>query len=84
MSGYLVSEGDRQQPAVRATKYSTRNISSTSAVSSTNFRSILIFASCFVGTCNILVYIGEFLLGGVLFLSSIMVSVGIYTLDGEF
>ena len=26
----------------------------TSAVSSTNFRSILIFASCVVGTCNIL------------------------------
>ena len=29
-------------------------ISRTSAVSSTNFRSILIFASCVVGTCNIL------------------------------
>ena len=31
-----------------------KNISRTSAVSSTNFRSILIFASCVVGTCNIL------------------------------
>ena len=30
------------------------NIPSTSAVSSTNFGSILIFASCVVGTCNIL------------------------------
>ena len=30
------------------------NISRTSAVSSTNFGSILIFASCVVGTCNIL------------------------------
>ena len=31
-----------------------KNISRTSAVSWTNFRSILIFASCVVGTCNIL------------------------------
>ena len=30
-----------------------KNISRTSAVSSTNFWSILIFASCVVGTCNI-------------------------------
>ena len=29
-----------------------KNISRTSAVSSTNFGSILIFASCVVGTCN--------------------------------
>ena len=56
----------------------------TSAVSSTNFRSILIFASCVVGTCNMLYYMGEFLLGGVLFSSTKMVSVGIYTLGGEF
>ena len=41
-------------------KFSTRytyfieNISRTSAVSSTNIRSIFIFASCVVGTCNIL------------------------------
>ena len=35
------------------------NISGTSAVSSTNFGSILIFASCVVGTCKIL-YVGEF------------------------
>ena len=31
-----------------------KNISRTSAVSSTNFRSIVVFASCVVGTCNIL------------------------------
>ena len=31
-----------------------KNILRTSAVSSTNFGSILIFASCVVGTCNIL------------------------------
>ena len=31
-----------------------KHISRTSAVSSTNFGSILIFASCVVGTCNIL------------------------------
>ena len=41
-----------------------KNISRTSAVSSKNFRSIFIFASCVVGTCNI----GEFSLGGVLFI----------------
>ena len=35
-------------------------------MSSTNFRSILIFASCVVGTRNIL-YVGDFILGGVLF-----------------
>ena len=34
--------------------YFIKNILRTSAVSSTNFRSILIFASCVVGTCNIL------------------------------
>ena len=34
--------------------YFIKNISRTSAVSSTNFRSILIFARCVVGTCNIL------------------------------
>ena len=33
--------------------YFINNFSRTSAVSSTNFRSILIFASCVVGTCNI-------------------------------
>ena len=36
-------------------------------MSSTNFRSILTLVSCVVGTCNILVYMGEFFLGGVLF-----------------
>ena len=36
--------------------YFITNISRTSAVSSTNFRSILIFASCVVGTRNILLY----------------------------
>ena len=37
-------------------------------MSSTNFRSILTFASCIVGTCNMLDYMGEFsLVGGVLF-----------------
>ena len=36
-------------------------------MSSTNFRSILIFASCVVGTCNILDYTGEFFfIGGAL------------------
>ena len=34
---------------------------------STNFRLILIFASCVVGTRNIIDYMGEFLLGGVPF-----------------
>ena len=34
--------------------YIIKNISRTSAVSSTNFGSILIFASCVGGTCNIL------------------------------
>ena len=34
----------------------------TPAVSSTNFGSILIVASCVVGTCNILDYMGEFFL----------------------
>ena len=52
-------------------------------MSSTNFRSKLIFESCVVGTCNIL-YIGKFLLGGSYFLFTIMISVGIYTLGGEF
>ena len=40
------------------------HISRTSAVSSTNFGSILIFASCVVGTCNILDYVGEFFHNG--------------------
>ena len=31
-------------------------------MSSTNLGSILIFASCVVGTCNIQYYVGEFLL----------------------
>ena len=71
-------------------------ISRTSAVSSTNFGSILIFASCVVGTCNILpgVWVGCLLMGGVLFFclnknvyilffsTTIMVGVGI-TLGGE-
>ena len=34
--------------------YFIKHISRTSAVSSTNFRSILIFVGCVVGTCNIL------------------------------
>ena len=39
----------------------------TSAVSSTNFGSILVFASCVVGTCNILrMWVSFFLMGGVL------------------
>ena len=37
-----------------AVVYLIKNISRTSVVSSANFRSILIFASCVVGTCNIL------------------------------
>ena len=41
-----------------------KNISRTSAVSSTNFWSILIFASCVVGTCNTLGYVGEFFHNG--------------------
>ena len=56
-------------------------------MSSTNFRSILIFASCVVGTCNVLVQyidLDEFLFGGSYFWSTIMVSVGIFTLGGEF
>ena len=53
-------------------------------MSSTNFRSILIFASCVVGTCNIDYYMGGFLLGGFLFsvhyIYNGRLSVGIYTL----
>ena len=59
-----------------------KNVLRTSAVSSTNFRSILIFASCVVGTCNILyrwVFIGR----GPIF-CIIMVSVGIFTLGVNF
>ena len=61
-------------------------------MSSTNIGSILIFTSCVVGTCNILCGV-SFLLRGVLFLNIyiyvllfpiVMVSVGIYTLGGEF
>ena len=63
-----------------------KNIPRTSAVSSTNFRSILIFASCVVGTCNTLDYMGDFLLGGVTFFVHyrLMVSDGILTVGGEF
>ena len=63
--------------------YFITNILRTSAVNSTSFGSILIFASCVVGTCNILygwVYYWE----GSYFLSTIMVSIGIFTLGGEF
>ena len=52
-------------------------------MSSTNFRSILIFASCVVGTCNIQ-YIDEFLFGGSYFWSTIMVSVVIQLIDRKF
>ena len=52
-------------------------------MSSTNFRSILIFASCVVGTRNIL-YGLSFYWEESFFLFTIMVSVGIYTLGGEF
>ena len=54
-------------------------------MSSTNLRSILIFASCVVGTCNIL-YGWVFYWEGSYFLStrSIVVSVGIFTSGGEF
>ena len=62
----------------------TENISRTSAVSSTNFRSILIFASCVVGTCNILTVWVSFYWEGSYVLSTIMVSVGIFALCGEF
>ena len=37
-----------------------KNILRTSAVSSTNFGSILIFASCVVGTVLVIYYVGEF------------------------
>ena len=53
-------------------------------MSSTNFRSILIFASCVVGSRNILygcVFIGRCPNFCPLY---IVVSVGIYTLGGEF
>ena len=54
-------------------------------MSSTNFRSILIFASCVVGTRNILKKWMSFYWEGSYFLYTIiMVSVGIYTLSGEF
>ena len=39
---------------IRVYTYFIKNIARTSAVSSTNFRSIFIFAICVVGTCNIL------------------------------
>ena len=54
-------------------------------MSSTNFRSILIFASCVVGTRNMLLRTWvSFDWEVSYFLSTIMVSVGIYTLGGEF
>ena len=54
-------------------------------MSSTNFRSILIFASCVVGTRNILRIWVIFYWEVSYFLSTIiMVSVGIYTQGGEF
>ena len=69
-------------------------------MSLTNFGSILIFTSCVVGTCNALPYVGECFLGGVLFIiiiiifniyqvhvllfSIIVISVGMFTLGGEF
>ena len=55
-------------------------------MSSTNFRSVLIFASCVVGTRFIDYYIiwVIFYWDVSYFLSTIMVSVGIYTLGGEF
>ena len=58
----------------------------TSAASPTNFGPKLIFASCVVGTCNI-IYVGEFSIGrGSYFLSTtdIMLSVGIFALAGNF
>ena len=48
-------------------------------MSSTNFGSILIFASYVVGTIWV-----SFYWEGSYFLSTIMVSVGIFTLGGEF
>ena len=53
-------------------------------MSLTNFRSILIFASCVVGTRNILRIWVIFHWEVSYFLSTIMVSVGFYTLGGEF
>ena len=52
-------------------------------MSSTNFGSILIFASCVVGACNIL-YGWAFYWEGSYFLSTIIINVGIFTLGGEF
>ena len=54
-------------------------------MSSTNFRSILIFASCVVGTCNILrrTFV-SFYWEGSCFLSTIMASVGVFTVGGFF
>ena len=60
--GFRQEEGCKTNHGVRKktcsfglrTRYFIKNISRTSAVSLTNFRSILIFASCVVGTCNIL------------------------------
>ena len=46
--------------------YFIKNSSRTSAVSSTNFRSIVMFASWLL--VLVIYYVGEFLLGGVLFL----------------
>ena len=53
------------------------------AVSSTNFRSIFIFASCVVGSCNIL-YEWVFIRRGPISCFTIMVSVGIFTSGGNF
>ena len=49
----VVATADRK---VSVHVYFIKNISRTSAVSSTNFGSILIFASCVVGTCYSGVY----------------------------
>ena len=49
---------------IRVHPYFIKNISRTSAVSSTNFRSILIFASCVVGTCNMCRYNCDFFFFG--------------------
>ena len=54
-------------------------------MSSTNFESILIFASCVVGTCNI-PYGWVIRWEGFLFFVhySLMMSLGIFTLGGDF
>ena len=67
----MVGAPDDGWLALRALFLFYTNISRTSAVSSTNFGSILIFASCVVGTCNILcfvpVIINIFFLPGICF-----------------